>query len=537
MHARISLPVALCFAALSSGAFAQCPDEIAKLTYPLLTTDAEYGDAVAIDGTVVVVGDKRHVMPPSIPGGAAFVYERDVLGAWVLTAVLQQPLPETGSRFGTSVAVDGDQIVVGAPQEDAGGIDRGAAYTFARNSAGQWVFEAKLLPSIPLSRGYFGEAVGISGSDIIIGQPSGAFVGDQGLAFVYEKLPMTGWTETQVLTPDNLPPVQGSATKYGAAVAIDGNYIIVGQEWDDPLQQGRAEVWRRDMPGLPFTLQSSLSSPAPEQLQRFGLAVDIDAATATALIGATTDAPLGIGSAYVFTEPASPGPWTYVEELTGSDSGPNDIFGWSVALEGDTALIGSYGARKAYEFRRTGGTFTEHSILEDPPLNNAFGRAVALSGGRGVVGDPTPFGYTVQAAHVFGSMGQLGTNYGPLTVNTSGSAAAISASGTTSIANNNLTLSVTGCPPGVLGRFIFSDATQQVSFSNGFKLVGPPSTRIPPGITTDTFGNATLTLDLSAAPFSNFPVAPGMVLYFQFWFRDGPTGTNFSDALRVTLCN
>ena len=85
--------------------------------------------------------------------------------------------------------------------------------------------------------------------------------------------------------------------------------------------------------------------------------------------------------------------WTEQQELQGSDSEESSEFAWSVALSGDTALIGSHGqgvGGAAYVFVRSGTTWTEQQQLtaSDPALGEQFGWSVALSGETTLVGAP-----------------------------------------------------------------------------------------------------------------------------------------------------
>ncbi|MEM7205065.1 MAG: hypothetical protein AAF628_32725 [Planctomycetota bacterium] len=322
-------------------------------------------------------------------------------------------------------------------------------------------------------------------------------------------------------------------------MAIDGNYMVVGQRWHGANNNGRAEAFRRSgSPALPYFLVSLIFAPTITAGEEFGMAVDIDDATETAIIGAwSSDLQPFRGSAYVYTD--FPNQWLFRQRLLASDGGQQDHFGWSVSIEGDTALVGAWGNDSAYEYRRTGQTWTETQIYTDPTPapGDQFGFAVEIDGDRAAIGNPgSPV--SNQSVSVFGSVGVLGTNYGPLTPNTAGPGAVMAASGSASIAANNLTISVSGCPPAKAGLFVFGQNRIQTPLYDGNLLVGAPIKRIQPPVVTDGSGNASYNLDLTAPLFTALPLMADDVLFFQFWYRDtSPAGANLSDGLRVRFCN
>src|SRR5207244_2622086 len=107
----------------------------------------------------------------------------------------------------------------------------------------------------------------------------------------------------------------------------------------------------------------------------------------TALVGAYGD---NHGSVYVFTRAG--GVWTQQAKLTASDGAVGDVFGYNVALSGDTALVGARNANAqqgaAYVFTRSGGVWTQQQKLTagDGVAQDHFGRGVALSGDTALVG-------------------------------------------------------------------------------------------------------------------------------------------------------
>ncbi len=295
----------------------------------------EFGASVAISGNTVVVG-ACCIPPPCLPPyrlgpGAAYVFTEPSTG-WANMTQTAKLTPSDGSFFfGTSVAISGNTVVVGAVTYAGdldffafGGPSPAAAYVFTEPNEGwaNMTQTAKLTASDGAAYYEFGDSVAISGSTIVVGSPFSTVAGGAegnvqgaGAAYVFME-PGTGWenmTQSAKLTASD-----GAANDYfGDSVAIDANTIVVGA--------GGA----------------SIGGP-------------------TECDGESSDKP---GTAYVFTEPVSG--WenmTQTEKVIASDGLANDYFGDSVAISGKTVVVGSAashgrrqrrpGAKPTYSVRR-----------------------------------------------------------------------------------------------------------------------------------------------------------------------------------------
>lgn len=124
--------------AAGAPAAAQCPEAV--LPAP---GDPCFGWDVALDGDTLAIGDVSHSGGGSISGqGAAYVY-RWSGAAWELEAMLTASDGQSADSFGSSVDLDGDDLIVGAPGVDDAGQNSGAAYVFQRTATG-WVERDKL---------------------------------------------------------------------------------------------------------------------------------------------------------------------------------------------------------------------------------------------------------------------------------------------------------------------------------------------------------------------------------------------------------
>jgi hypothetical protein len=288
--------------------------------------------------------------------------------------------------FGIGVAVSGDTAVVGAPQKAAPSPVEGAAYVFTR-SGGAWTEQAKLVPSDGAAADRFGQAVAMSGDTVVVGafwHDKGVNL-DQGAAYVFTRSGGT-WTEQAKLTASD-----GSKDdQFGFSVAVSGDTAVIGAPSDD---QGSAYVFTRA--GGSWTEQTKLvgSDAAPED--SFGERVAISGNTA--VVGGSgddVDGKDGQGSAYVFIRSGQT--WTEQAKLTASDGAAGDQFGFWVSVSGDTAVLGAFmddvgtnlDQGSAYVFSRDGQTWTEQAKLtaSDGAATDQFARSVAVSGHKVVAG-------------------------------------------------------------------------------------------------------------------------------------------------------
>jgi hypothetical protein len=140
----------------------------AKLLPAGLGADDRFGHAVAISnsGNVAVIG-ALHDDDTAIDAGAAYVFERNNT-VWPLSAKIKASDGAAGDKFGTAVAASLDVIVVGAYWDDAGSLtDSGAAYVF--RDTGSWTQEDKVVASDPYYWEFFGNAVAVSNGKVVVG--------------------------------------------------------------------------------------------------------------------------------------------------------------------------------------------------------------------------------------------------------------------------------------------------------------------------------------------------------------------------------
>jgi hypothetical protein len=300
----------------------------AKLTSGDGATSGEFGFSVALDGDTALVGAYRDVVDTTYYQGSAYVFTRSG-STWTQRAKLTAGDGAVYDEFGFSVALDGDTALVGASLDDLGAnSDQGSTYLFTR-SGSTWTQEAKLTAGDGAAYDYFGISVALDGDTALVGA-RGDEVGvnsGRGSAYVFTRSGST-WTQQTKLTA-----ADGAADdQFGTSVALEGDTALVGANGDN-YNQGSAYVFIRS--GTTWTQQAKLVAGDGVTYEFFGTSVALNGDTA--LVGMYGDNGHQ-GAAYVFTR--SGGTWTQEAKLTAGDGAAEDKFGYSVALDGDTALIG-----------------------------------------------------------------------------------------------------------------------------------------------------------------------------------------------------
>jgi hypothetical protein len=305
-----------------------------------------FGHSVAISGSTIVVGaygeDSALTTINNADGfasadnsannaGAVYVFKRDAAGDWIQDAYLKASNAEANDNFGTSVAISGSTIVVGANQEDSNqttitnadgsasannsASQSGAVYVFKRDGSGNWIQDAYLKASNAQASGYFGNSVAISGSTIVVaayGEDSSqttitnadGFASadnsatDAGAVYVFKRDAAGDWIQDAYLKASNAQAYD----LFGRSVAISGSTIVVGVSLEDSNQT---------------TITNTDGSASTD-----------NSANAS-------------GAVYVFKRDAA-GDWIQDAYLKASNAQASDYFGHSVAISGSTIVVGAY---------------------------------------------------------------------------------------------------------------------------------------------------------------------------------------------------
>ena len=296
--------------------------------------------SVAVDGDTIVVGVDGG---PDGGSGQAFIFSRNTGGAdaWGLAATLNDPAQTDGDSFASAVAVNGDTVVVA-------GICAGfaCAYIYERDQggAGAWGLTTSNnfgAPELPLSVAVYGDTlVEHYGTSEVVYVSSRNARGPE------------AWGGTAVLTDP-----QGSSTDgFGYAVAINGDTLVVGASGTNN-NQGQAYVYSLVADTNNWQLSASLSDPAATAGDGFGVSIAVNGDTL--VVGATGSSGYQ-GKAYVFgRNQGLAGSWSLAKTLADPAATDQDDFGIAVAVNGDFVVVGADGVNnyqgKVYVFERNHG--------------------------------------------------------------------------------------------------------------------------------------------------------------------------------------
>ena len=290
----------------------------------------DFGCGVAIEGDTILVGDWHHSELGNA-AGAAYIFTFDG-SEWTEEAKLQALDAGWYDYFGYAVALAGDVVIIGAPEDDDLGESSGSVYVF-RPAGGAWEQKAKLHASDGQTNYCFGRAVAVSGDRFIAGGRQKYGDGTAGYVFRFDG---ESWLEEAILLPEEVVPDD----MYGACVAIDGNVALVSASGDpDGAKIGAVYVFRHD--GASWNEETKLLSGEGAEGDRFGSSVAVH--NETIVIGANSDDEYGedSGSAYAFTHDGAE--WLHHSKLLPSDGAPDARFGGDVAISGDLVLVGAPG--------------------------------------------------------------------------------------------------------------------------------------------------------------------------------------------------
>lgn len=368
-----------------------------------------FGESVAISGDWAIVGAYRGHRPVKNYTGTAYLYKWDG-GTWQQKQKIYAEESETTGydHFGYSVAIDGNRLVVGAPWSDGPGANAGAAYVFQLETEdGQEIWkEQQRIVSSSIEAGYqFGDSVGIQSKWVVVGAPKAKFSGvSTGLAYTF-RLGDTSWEQIDTLSTGLL----AVNDDFGSAVDITnpagdiqgiGKWGIVGaplSDGDGTINSGAAYIFGWNKNTQKWELFEALKTTVQLQsYDNFGCSVAIDGNFA--VVGSDGRADGGI--AYVFKWNGQT--WNFQQEIKATDLNKTDKFGCSVAISGNTIMVGSKqhdqsrdqspstsNVGAAYIFTLEGGTWKQKQKLvaaDWTVANDELGYSVAIDGNKAMAG-------------------------------------------------------------------------------------------------------------------------------------------------------
>lgn len=331
--------------------------------------------SVAVEGAIAAVGGV----------GDTYVYT-DQNGPWVPAATLGPP--------GSSVDIDDGRIAVGNEDADpdGDGDSSGGVIIFEKNASGAWTQTAQVGPPDSIAN-KAGESVDLEGDTLLVGDPWGNGFGD-GRAYVFTKDGSGTWTHQATLEANE--PTGDDFGFFGDAVSLDGDTAIVG-DWG----RNKAFVFTRNAGS--WSLDSKLTADGTSQM-----GYDVALESGTALVSDPD-----VSKVFVFNQDDS-GSWSQdatLEPTCGPYFADSGEFGHSIALEGDTALVGdpkeetvprAFEAGGAFTFTRSDeGSWGGCERIVPPDKADRFGHQVDLGGDHAWITDAGPSFNRDPVAHAY----------------------------------------------------------------------------------------------------------------------------------------
>ena len=306
-----------------------------------------------------------------------------------------------GAEYSHSIAMNGDTLVVGAQHDSATvGVNTsyyaGAVYVYVLEE-NTWVLQTRLSPNDPESGDLFGSSVDISGDTLVVGavgsdgtDAEGEYAPEMGAIYVFTRSGET-WTQQAKIEPlDGLED-----DNFGNAVSLIGERVVVGASSKDiGMMPNAGKVYSYYRNGSKWYAAQSITAPKIGKDAAFGSSIDYDGARV--VVGAQAEK--DVGAVYVFYRTGSQ--WTLESALDADDDQQGDNFGTSVAIDGETIVVGApfadpdlgfgevVNAGAAYIYRKAAGGWRQETklVAENAAVFSHFGQYVSSNNNRVIVG-------------------------------------------------------------------------------------------------------------------------------------------------------
>ena len=230
---------------------------------------ARFGDAVAVSGNTIVVA------APTAESGQVTVFELSG-NNWVRKATLTTDNAAADATFGATLWLDHDSLLVGAPHAvNSAGVKSGVVVEFDRNADGEWVQSRVIESSDGAENDQFGSSLYRYREHLVVGAPKADKRGNaSGTVYAFRDNG-TEWVERQRLTPAN------KGDHFGFAIAGSGNTIAISAPLDDEFSRNHGAVWlfERDAQSGRYSKSTVLYADEPIERSRFGEALAMEGST------------------------------------------------------------------------------------------------------------------------------------------------------------------------------------------------------------------------------------------------------------------
>jgi len=316
----------------------QCEELRYKEVGTLLASDAEaysyFGISAAVDGNRLVVGADG-TDPTAADAGKVYIYDWNGT-AYVEVAQLTAGDATAYAYFGVSVAIHGTRLVVGAHFEDTAGLAAGKVYIYDWNGSA-YIEVARLIASDAQTYDQFGSSVALSGNRLVVGaylQDTAAL--DAGKVYIYD------WNGSVYVEVAQLTASDAQAHDwFGTSVALSGNRLVVGAYGEDTaaLNAGKVYVYEWNSDTSVYDEVTTVTAADAKANNWFGISVALSGNRLVVGAYGVDSGATGAGKVYVYEWSGS----AYIEvtAITAADAAAYDLFGVSVTADGGRLVVGA----------------------------------------------------------------------------------------------------------------------------------------------------------------------------------------------------
>jgi hypothetical protein len=299
---------------------------------PRPTAGQEFGHALSLRGSVLVVGAPADDLRGTDAGAAWVLQPSEELG-WTNKVELIPQSPESGERFGSGVATNGQRVVVAAPFATIGAFPHAGRVLVYEPSAGGFTSPAVLTAPTPAAEHFFGESLACDGTWIIVGCPSSDLIAkDAGRVLVFRKTPV-GWMASQEISSSQ--PSAGA--RFGQSIAIDGNRLWI----TEPRSASGGRLHLYTLNGSQFSLSTTMESALRSSDADFGWSIACSGTRAISGAPRAEAEAAACGCALLLDIASNS--VTSVARIHPFTPGEVDLAGTSVALSGTVLAFGAPG--------------------------------------------------------------------------------------------------------------------------------------------------------------------------------------------------
>jgi len=395
--------------------------QVKKITASGGAAGDQFGESVSVAGNEVVIGAPRHNSGATM-SGQSYVFSKDIGGTnnWGLRQVITNSVMTAGDQVGSGVAINGTDILIGAPGSDRRGDNSGEVLAYKQDGTGTWNFVKSMSQTLGKSNAYFGTEGDIEGDKVIIddqvfmrneggtnfwgnlkaGSSAPRFVLSGEYIYQIDRFCYSGGlliykNDVQIKTicnPDEGANSPGMMTK---DLAVADN-ILIASSYDGPEDYscfncttvGASFIFHKDQGGIEnWGLVKKIVPPDAISGDYFGTSIAVEGTTAAiSSVGDDDNGKSNSGSVYIYEmNQGGANNWGQVTKLTAPDGADNDAFGSSIALSLPYLFIGASnhnGYKGAvYVYKKTGVAWSLLKKVSAPESTNLhFGRKTAAEG-------------------------------------------------------------------------------------------------------------------------------------------------------------